>query len=179
MNPWAYLMPSPLLNQWILTWGLGQPVRFILTLIFLIQVIDMIICLVRDSDSEPSPPSVAQAAGPSGGTEAPQFTIQYHPNSERAAKRQRLDHSTKRSPPRNLEPWSPFFKSREDFEISEILLKVGVPKGDCDRLFNIFRRCLDGKGSFNLNKYSEARSAWKRASVQLTSVSPRLGEVHY
>jgi len=124
---------------------------------------------LRDSDSEPSPPSVAQTAGPSGGTEAHQFTILYHPHSGRAAETQLLDGlSRKPSPPRNLEPWSPFFKSREDFEISEVLMKVGMCKGDCDHLLKVFRRCLDGKGSFNLTKYSEVRSAWERASSQLT-----------
>ena len=94
----------------------------------------MIVCPVRDS--EPSPPSVAQTAGPSGGPEAHQFTIVYHPGSGRATETQGLDGDNKKpSPPRNLEPWRPFFKSREDFEIAEVIMKLGVPKADCNCIF--------------------------------------------
>jgi hypothetical protein len=150
MNTWTYLMPLPLPHQWILTWSLRHLVRFILTLIFLI--VDVIIFPV--CDSEPSPPSVAQMAGPSGGPEAHKFTIRYHPNSGHLTETQCLDnHSRKLSPPCNLEPWSPFFQSCKDFEIAEVIMKLGVPKADCNHIFKAFRWCLDGWGSFNLNKY--------------------------
>jgi hypothetical protein len=148
--------------------------RALLTLIFLI--VDMIICSVRDS--EPSPPSVAQTAGPSGNPEADMFTVVYHHNSGRASETQPPEgHSKKPNPPRNLGPWKPFFKSREDFEIAEVLMKVGAREADCNRILKAFRRCLDGKGSLNLNKYSDVRHAWERASAQLTPVSSQLGEV--
>jgi len=111
----------------------------------------------------------SQTAGPSGGAEAHTFTVLDHPNNGRATETQLLDgHSRKPSSSRNPEPWSPFFKSREDFEISEILLKAGTAEGDFERLIKIFKRCLDGKGSFNITKYSDVRRAWKRASSQLT-----------
>jgi hypothetical protein len=154
-------MPSPLPNQWILTWGLGHLVRFILKTLILTLILITVDVIRSVSDSEPSPPSVAQTAGPSGGPEAHESMIIYHPNSGRATEAQLLDGpSRKTNPPRNLEPWSPFFKSREDFEISEVIMKVGMSKSDCDRVFKAIRRCLDGKGSFNLKKYSDARSAW-------------------
>lgn len=118
-------------------------------------------------------------AGPSGDPEAHKFAITYHPNSGRAPEIQEgLDGGNKKpSPPRNLEPWSPYFKSREDFEIAEVIMRVGVRKADCNRIFKAVKRCLSGKGSFNLNTFSDVQGAWERASSQLTTVSPQLSDV--
>jgi hypothetical protein len=98
-------MPSPLPNQWILTWGLGHLVRFILKTLILTLIFLTVDVIRSVSDSEPSPPSVAQTAGPSGGPEAHESMIIYHPNSGRATETQVLDGpGRKPSPPRNLEP---------------------------------------------------------------------------
>ncbi|KAN0128081.1 hypothetical protein V8E53_014118, partial [Lactarius tabidus] len=106
---------------------------------------------------------------PSGGPEAHKFMIRYHHNSGCPTETQHLDnHSRKLSPPCNLEPWSPFFQSCEDFKIAEVIMKLGVPKADCNRIFKAFRWCLDGWGSFNLNKYLDVQSVWKHTSSQLT-----------
>ena len=96
-------------------------------------------------------------AGPSGNPEAHKFTIIYHPNSGHASKTHDLSegHSRKFNPPHNLELWKPFFISHEDFEITEVLMKLRARKADCNHLLKVFRQCLDGKGSLNLNKYSD------------------------
>ena len=78
-------------------------------------------------------------------------------------------------PPHNPELWSPFFISHKDFEVAEVLMKLGACKADCNHLLKVFRWCLDGKGSLNLNKYSDINDAWKCTLSQLTSVSSQVG----
>ena len=118
-------------------------------------------------------------AGPSGDPEAHKFIIEYHPHSNRTHETQKdLDSGNRKpSPPRNLEPWSPFFKSCEGFEIVEVIMKVGVSKADCNRIFKAFRQCLAGKGSFNLNNFSDLQGAWEGASETLESISLQLSDV--
>ncbi|KAF8270273.1 hypothetical protein EI94DRAFT_1723204 [Lactarius quietus] len=59
------------------------------------------------------------------------------------------------SPPPDAELWRPIFKSREDFEFAEIVMKSGMSKDLCERLIKIIRRCLEGKGSITLSNYSD------------------------
>ena len=118
-------------------------------------------------------------AGPSGDPEAHKFIIEYHPHSKHAHETKKvLDGGNRKpSPPRNLELWSPFFKSCEDFEIMEVIMKVRVSKADCNCIFKAFRRCLAGKGSFNLNNFSDLWGAWECASETLESASLQLSDI--
>lgn len=145
----------------------GHQVRCIL--VFL--EVDVIVHSVR----EPTPTSVTQTAGPSEAPITHKFTTEYHPNSGRAPETQDVDeHSRKRkrfSPPSLQEPWLPFFKTREDFIFSELLLEMGSSKDQCERLIRLIRRCLDGRGSLTISSYSDFRGAWERASSRLTPVS--------
>ncbi|KAI9455173.1 hypothetical protein BJY52DRAFT_1205065 [Lactarius psammicola] len=126
---------------------------------------------------EPTPPSVAQTTGSSGGPRTHKFTVEYHPKSGRASETRFLDEDNRRrrlpNPSLNAEPWRPFFKSREDFVFSDVLMEVGMSKDQYDRLYKALRTSIDGKGPLSLLKYSEMRGAWERASSQLTPVSPR------
>ncbi|KAH8981154.1 hypothetical protein EDB86DRAFT_2977268 [Lactarius hatsudake] len=72
------------------------------------------------------------------------------------------------------EPWRPFFKMREDFLFSEVLMEVGMNKDRTERLIEVVRLCIEGKGSLTLSNYSDFPGAWERASLQLTAVSPHL-----
>lgn len=119
-----------------------------------------------------TPPSIAQTVDHS---EGPKITIEHHPNSGRASETRLPDeHSSKRQclPPPDAEPWRPFFKTREDFMLAELLLEVGMTKDQTDRLVKLIKRCLDGKGSLSFSNSSDIQGAWERASTQLTPVSP-------
>ncbi|KAH9075548.1 hypothetical protein EDB83DRAFT_2350581, partial [Lactarius deliciosus] len=80
----------------------------------------------------------------------------------------------KRPSPPKAEPWRPFFKTREDFLFSEVLMEVGMNKDRTERLIEVVRLCIEGKGSLTFSNYSDIRDAWERASLQLTAVSPHL-----
>ncbi len=126
---------------------------------------------------ESTPPSVTQTVGPPDDPRIHEFITEYHPNSGRAPEKQPFgEHSRKRQlfsrhPKLNAEPWRPFFRTREDFVFSEVLMEAGMNKDQTERLITVFRLCLDGKGSFTLSNYSDIRGAWDRASSQLTAVS--------
>ncbi len=126
---------------------------------------------------EPTPPSVAQTTGSSDGPRTHKFTVEYHPNSGRASETRLPDEDNRKrrlpNRPLNAEPWRPFFKTREDFVFSEVLMEVGMSKDQYDRLFKVLSTSIDGKGPLSLLKFSDMRSAWERASSQLTPVSPR------
>jgi hypothetical protein len=123
-----------------------------------------------------TPPSVDQAIGPSVGSTIGEFTTQYHPHSGRSPETQTfMDFSHKqqssRLPPVNAEPWRPFFNTREDFEFAEILMEAGVSKRHSDRLLKLFKKCLSGNGTLSYDNYSDIKTSWDRAAVQLTPVS--------
>ncbi|KAI9430290.1 hypothetical protein H4582DRAFT_1824479 [Lactarius indigo] len=100
----------------------------------------------------------------------PAFTIEYHPNSGRAPQGPG-DNSCKRkrpSPPK-AEPWRPFFQMREDFLFSEVLMEAGMNKDRTERLIEVVRLCIEGKGKLTFSNYSDIWGAWERASLQLTA----------
>ncbi|KAH9005756.1 hypothetical protein EDB86DRAFT_2875744 [Lactarius hatsudake] len=53
------------------------------------------------------------------------------------------------------EPWRPFFKMREDFLFLEVLMEVGMNKDRTERLIEVVRLCIEGKGSLTLSNYSD------------------------
>ncbi|KAH8985616.1 hypothetical protein EDB86DRAFT_3049177 [Lactarius hatsudake] len=119
---------------------------------------------------EPTPPSVAETTGPSDDPKTLDFAIEYHPNSGRAPKPPGEDSRKRKRPsPPKAEPWRPFFKTREDFLFSEVLMEVGMNKDLTERLIKVVRLCIEGKGSLTFSNYSDIRAAWERASLQLTA----------
>ncbi|KAI0271244.1 hypothetical protein BC834DRAFT_818216 [Gloeopeniophorella convolvens] len=119
----------------------------------------------------------------------------YHPNSgrpvsEHTSRHPGSAHGESARPILPDEPWKPFFNTREDFLLSEILLESGMNKGHSDRLLRLIQACISGKGKLTLSNYSEVQAAWQRASQKLTpfeceTVSvpyqneERMFEVHY
>lgn len=131
-----------------------------------------------DSVPKPTlaPSSVDQTIGPSVSPTIDKFTTQYHPHSGRPPETQTfMDYSHKNQssnlPPVNAEPWHPFFNTCEDFEFAEILMEAGVSKGHSERLLKPFKKCLSGNGTLSYSNYSDIKTSWDHAAVQLTPVS--------
>ena len=101
---------------------------------------------------------------------------EYHPSSHRPAKVSHIDleygTSTQCERP-TLAPWWPFFRSREDFLVVEILLESHIPRDKSDKLIKIFDSCLNGKGLFTFKGISDVEAAWDQVSLKLAPVSLR------
>ena len=54
------------------------------------------------------------------------------------------------TPPVDSKPWLPF-KTREDFEFSEIALDTAMTKAQVDAMIDLPHRCIKGKGKFTLS----------------------------
>ena len=50
-------------------------------------------------------------------------------------------------------------------------MEAGVSKNHCDRLLKLFKKCLSGNGTLSYNNYSDIKTSWDRAAVQLTPVN--------
>ncbi|KAH9047803.1 hypothetical protein EDB84DRAFT_422383 [Lactarius hengduanensis] len=78
------------------------------------------------------------------------------------------------SPPPSAEPWCSFFRTREDYEFTKIVMEAGLSDDLIERLIKLIRRCIEGKGPVTFTSYSDVLSARERASAssQLVPVSP-------
>ncbi|KAI0258987.1 hypothetical protein BC834DRAFT_1020051 [Gloeopeniophorella convolvens] len=128
-------------------------------------------------DSPESPPTPSVMPPPSGTSDAPRLgdmRTTYHPNSRRPTAEHASRHpsgaraESTHTIPFSDEPWKPFFNSHEDFLFSEILLESGMNKERANRLIKLFRKCINGDGTFTLSNYSDVQAAWERASEKLT-----------
>ncbi|KAF8256486.1 hypothetical protein EI94DRAFT_1645643, partial [Lactarius quietus] len=107
---------------------------------------------------------------------------EYHPNSGKRAKMFHIDDPSYDTPSTSEplpEPWSPFFDTREDFLVSEILLEGALNKDLCNRLLMIFKLCHAGKGRVTLSNFSQVETAWEHASVKLTPFELSTTDVLY
>jgi hypothetical protein len=97
----------------------------------------------------------------------------YHPNSKRSSDVDSFEdygrNHSKPAPP-DGDPWSPYFKSLEDFEFSEVVLEGALSERQADRLIKIIRRCLDGRGTFTMSGVADMHAGWERASERLAPV---------
>jgi len=105
------------------------------------------------------------------------FQTEYHPRSHRLAKvscvnLEEYGASTRCQCP-TLIPWWPFFRSLEDFLVSEILLKCHLSKDQLDRLIKIINSCVNRKGLFTLKSFSDVEAVWDQALMKLAPVSLR------
>ena len=50
-------------------------------------------------------------------------------------------------------------------------MQTGMAKGHCEHLIKLFRKCLDGKGTFTFSDYLDMETAWDHAAAQLTPIS--------
>lgn len=105
---------------------------------------------------------------------------EYHPSSGKAAKTSPYEEydssqshrsSTRRT--RVTNPWWPFFNTREDFLLSEVLREGSLSNEQTDNLLKIIKQCLSGKGSLTFATHADVQAARDRASLRLTPVSSR------
>ncbi|KAF8273399.1 hypothetical protein EI94DRAFT_1564102 [Lactarius quietus] len=96
----------------------------------------------------------------------------YHPKSGRPATTRLVDGLSSAPPPSTYqvqtEPWSPYFETREDFMISEVILDGCLGIELLDKLLRIIDLCIAGKGKVTLKTFSQVQSAWERASMKLS-----------
>jgi len=50
-------------------------------------------------------------------------------------------------------------------------MQTRIANTECDCLIKIFRKCLDGEGSFTFANYTDMEAAWESVAAQLTPVS--------
>ncbi|KAH9061804.1 hypothetical protein EDB83DRAFT_2506592 [Lactarius deliciosus] len=97
---------------------------------------------------------------------------EYHPNSRKSTKTRSVDdpsHNPSSSAHQSHpEPWAPFFRTREDFVLSEILLESGLSNNLSEKLLELFRLCKTGKGEVTVERLAEFQTAWEHASLKLT-----------
>ncbi|KAH9024310.1 hypothetical protein EDB85DRAFT_2150546 [Lactarius pseudohatsudake] len=97
---------------------------------------------------------------------------EYHPNSRKSTKTHSVgdpSHNPSSSAHQSHpEPWSPFFRTREDFVLSEILLESGLSNNLSEKLLELFRLCKTGKGEVTVERVAEFQTAWEHASLKLT-----------
>ncbi|KAI0284933.1 hypothetical protein BC826DRAFT_1189767 [Russula brevipes] len=153
----------------------------------------------HDDFNDRSPPELCnplETADPQPNTPQPdvvrgaaisEFRVEYHPRSQKHVKpevyRSEEYHSAYQpspQPPRgDSNPWGPFFNTREDFLVAELLLEAGMNKEQSERLIKIIGRCVSGKGTFTLARYADIESAWERASINLTPFEKSVVSVKY
>ena len=72
--------------------------------------------------------------------------------------------------PVDPEPWAPF-KTREDFEFTELALETGMSKKQVNSLIKLFHKCIkDGEGSFTLSNHEDMHKKLGVASERLPKV---------
>ncbi|KAH9993321.1 hypothetical protein BJV74DRAFT_884434 [Russula compacta] len=122
------------------------------------------------SDSPPPGPLAEQVQAADGDTQ-----IKYHPRSGKPSKAYCPKvYSTRKSSSHDkpdLKPWWPFFKTCEDFLISEILIDSGLSNAQLDKLLKLINRCINSKGTLMLSRHADLQAAWDYASLKLTPVS--------
>lgn len=104
-----------------------------------------------------------------------EFKTVYHPRSGRETVYQTFDEfgvtpKTDASVPIDAEPWRPF-RSRGDFEFSEIALDAALNKAQIDSLLNLISRISEGKTNVTLKNEADLRRAWDNAAEELTPAS--------
>ena len=99
--------------------------------------------------------------------------VEYHPNSGRCTNISKIDEYRQSVPGGKAtlepEPWAPF-RTREDFEFTELVLDAGMKKGQVKALIKLFHKCIEGEGSFTIPKYKDMEDTLKLASNRLAKV---------
>lgn len=106
--------------------------------------------------------------------QADDIRTEYHPRSGLPSKVERFEDykgqaTTAPTLQPSKKPWLPF-RSRVDFEFSEIALKAALNKNAVDALITLIHRCVDEKGLFTLNNHADISKLWEMASSKLTKV---------
>ncbi|KAG2036604.1 hypothetical protein BDR03DRAFT_934392 [Suillus americanus] len=82
-------------------------------------------------------------------------------------KRHPAHHSSWSAPEPDAQPWHPF-KSRLEFDVAELALKVALNNAQTDRLLDICRRCARQSEKFTFQNHKDVRAKWDAASQRFT-----------
>jgi hypothetical protein len=115
-----------------------------------------------------NPVPVASAQLPS------EFKTEYHPCSGHLTLFQPFDKfcvssEVQHAPIIDKEPWCPF-RSRGDFEFSEIAIEAALNKSRVNALLSLIMRISEGNAQITLKNEAELSKAWDNAAVELTPV---------
>jgi len=104
---------------------------------------------------------------------------EYHPGSGKAAKicpYEENDPSRSHQPSARhtcvADPWWPFYNTREDFLLSEVLREGSLSNEQMDKLLKVIKRCLSGKGSLMFTTHADVQAAWECMLRQTTLSGP-------
>jgi len=99
--------------------------------------------------------------------------VEYHPNSGCSTNIFGVNEYRQLIPDGNStlepEPWAPF-RTREDFEFSEIALETGMTKGQVNAIIKLFHKCIKGEGTFTISSHKDMADTFKLASNRLAKV---------
>lgn len=70
----------------------------------------------------------------------------------------------------NQKPWAPYFPTRQDFELANLIRKSRMTPEDADALIKLVKSVADGHGKFTFSGYNDVQKAWDRASRDLVTV---------
>ncbi|KAG2047497.1 hypothetical protein BDR06DRAFT_1013796 [Suillus hirtellus] len=103
--------------------------------------------------------------------------VEHHPNSRIPTKVHAFGdfkchpahYSSWSAPEPDAQPWRPF-KSRLEFDITEIALEAALNNAQTDRLLNICCCCAQQSEKFTFQNYKDVRAKWDAASQCVTGV---------
>jgi len=72
--------------------------------------------------------------------------------------------------PPDKEPWLPF-RSREDFELAEIVHDAAMNQSQIDALIKFIHHCEENPGNLTFKGFQDLRKSWENSSALLTEVS--------
>ncbi|KAG2114095.1 hypothetical protein BD769DRAFT_1630026 [Suillus cothurnatus] len=110
-----------------------------------------------------------------------EFKTEYHPRSGRPTLFQPFDEFRTSEAQHNApiiddEPWCPF-RSRGDFEFSEIAIEAALNKSQINSLLSLITRISEGRAQITLKNEADLLKAWDNAAAELTS-KEQVYEVH-
>ena len=96
------------------------------------------------------------------------FLTVSHPHAATSPVHKRYDDFNRAPPPINpaklsKTPWHPF-KSREDFEFAEFVLKAALNQGEVDALLALIDRVSGGRSTLSFRTYGDLKDTWDAAS---------------
>ncbi|KAG1865264.1 hypothetical protein F4604DRAFT_1881913 [Suillus subluteus] len=112
-----------------------------------------------------------------------EFKTEYHPRSGRPTLFQpfdefRISSEAQHMPIIDKEPWRPF-RSRGDFEFSEIAIEAALNKSQINALLSLITRVSEGNAQITLKNEADLSKAWDNATVELTPFSKHKVSVTY
>jgi hypothetical protein len=138
-----------------------------------ISIVDSEADLFRTVLSDASMATINPA--PAASAQLPsEFKTEFHPRSGRQTLFQPFDQfgispEAQDAPIVDKEPWCPF-RSRGDFEFSEIAIEAALNKSQINALLSLITRISEGHAQITLKNEADLSKAWDNAAAELTPV---------